>query len=520
MWPLGEDASLPQATKGGALYAFNTTDPSGSMIAWAAFSSNECVRVTSCRDQTARRRARWLRALAEHGATLENEAEVVSHHAVIEDDSCGDEELAQHPEPFDGAASSPEDGPNGPQLGLVYSRMPLSTLFGERAPAQAWEGRPPRRSSQSAGLDGWPSGLGSALPAVAGRKLLNEVSDPESSGYGGRRGECEQTFAIEVGRPADDGQMGILRRSASRGSSARSLPRSDATECGDSEAQSTGASQGGGGTKTVRFEALEKRDDLVPSPSFSSAIDSPGSARSVTTVSSVSTPVSRGQAAGKRVVAQWLNKETHLGSGTFGSVYRGTYFNQRVAIKELIVQDLSTESAAEFEREADLHYHLRHTNVILLLCYNVDPGNGPTCMVMELAQCSLFDVLHKNVPLPGGDRSRPSGGGDDLHLNERDELSIHTRLRILEDVASGLMFLHTLDIMHLDLKSLNLLLDAAGVVKLADFGLSVVKSEIEGSEGKAIGACALASWFPTFLPSSLPPSSRANPVSRDDGTRD
>lgn len=403
-------ARAKQTSKSGALYAFTTTDSSGTTVTWAAFSRSE--------------RARWLKTLHFRGATLDPEAEAAS--ARVEDDDVGPEEDTE------------EETPSSPALGLPG---PLSVLFGECGPAQAWGGRPPKKSWASA----------SQLPGTSARDL-GAAPAPSS--------------VADIGRPE-----GILRR-PSRSATLPPKPLSESEESAMVGPMSAGASSAT--TKTVRFDhRLAKKGELV-SPSLSSALDSPGSTRSATTVtSSVSTPVSRGQAAGKRVVAQWLQKEAHLGSGTFGNVYSGTYFNQKVAIKELIVQDLSEESLEEFEREADLHYHLRHANVILLLCYNVDPSNGPACMVMELAQCSLFEVLHRSTPLP---------------QNKEKDLSVLTRLRILEDVATGLMFLHTLDIMHLDLKSLNLLLDATGTVKLADFGLSVVKSEIEGSQGKAIGS--------------------------------
>ena len=80
----------------------------------------------------------------------------------------------------------------------------------------------------------------------------------------------------------------------------------------------------------------------------------------------------------------------------------------------------------------------------------------PPLLVMELAPGgSLYNVL--------------KDGSQGLPWSQR--------LRLLRDIALGLSVLHAHELLHRDLKSLNILLDVDGRAKLCDFGLSTLKSQ-------------------------------------------
>jgi len=189
-----------------------------------------------------------------------------------------------------------------------------------------------------------------------------------------------------------------------------------------------------------------------------------------------------------------LKKGTLLGEGGFGRVYEGTYFGQKVAVKYLNTDELGQESLEEIQREAQLHYQLRHTNIVDLLCYNTDRTAGPLCMVMNLLVCSVYDLLHEEQ-VPKG-----------LDPPPRRPLTITQRVSILEDTAQGMAMLHGNDILHLDVKTMNMMLTERCRVQIADFGLSQVKSEVLNKQspfGLAIGSLP---WMAPELLREEPPT--------------
>lgn len=141
-----------------------------------------------------------------------------------------------------------------------------------------------------------------------------------------------------------------------------------------------------------------------------------------------------------------------IGEGGFGVVYKGTYRFGPAAIKQLQIDNLSSEAEEEFNKEAKIMSELHHPNIVHFYGY----CTVPRCLVMEyMPKGSLFKVLH----------------------NKSEPLDWNIRIRIATDIASGLAFLHSKQIWHRDIKSLNVLLDANMGARLTDFGLSKVKNE-------------------------------------------
>ncbi|CAK0801067.1 unnamed protein product [Prorocentrum cordatum] len=158
--------------------------------------------------------------------------------------------------------------------------------------------------------------------------------------------------------------------------------------------------------------------------------------------------------AGAPVDPAEVRLEEPLGSGSTAEVYRGTWHGTDVAVKKL---KRSGKLSQEFTRELTVLLRLRHPNLVLFM--GAATCASPPMIVSEFcAGGTVFSLLHQRREVT---------------------LSWSQRLKIAVDVAKGMNFLHWRQVVHRDLKSLNLLLsapvsrhDEVPLVKVADFGLS------------------------------------------------
>jgi serine/threonine protein kinase len=144
-----------------------------------------------------------------------------------------------------------------------------------------------------------------------------------------------------------------------------------------------------------------------------------------------------------------------IGQGGFGEVFFGTWNGREVAIKTLKITNLPAYLAKDFETETKIMAECSACQQIVRL-FAVCMESEHFAMVMEFAKNgSLFAVLHD----PSIDLSWPE------------------RYQIAMDIGKGLSYLHDREILHRDLKSLNVLLDENFCAKISDFGLSKLKLE-------------------------------------------
>lgn len=144
-----------------------------------------------------------------------------------------------------------------------------------------------------------------------------------------------------------------------------------------------------------------------------------------------------------------MEKQRKEGKGASAAVYRGIdkRTGAEVAIKQLHAENLSGGHLLSFQREIVVLATVAHPTVVKFIGAT---DSTPFYIVTEwMGGGTLYDELHT--------------------LNKLDM----TKMTICAfDIARGMNFLHSRNIVHRDLKSLNVLLNDQGVAKICDFGFS------------------------------------------------
>ncbi|MBA0793721.1 hypothetical protein Gohar_018107 [Gossypium harknessii] len=141
-----------------------------------------------------------------------------------------------------------------------------------------------------------------------------------------------------------------------------------------------------------------------------------------------------------------LKIEHKIASGSYGDLYRGTYYSQEVAIKVLKPERVTGELLREFSQEV---FIMRFVGVLPVF-------DSDICALSEfMARGSLYDYLHQ----------------------QRGVFKLPSLLKVALDVSKGINYLHQNNIIHRDLKTANLLMDENQVVKVADFGVARVQAQ-------------------------------------------
>ncbi|KAK9664980.1 hypothetical protein RND81_14G081600 [Saponaria officinalis] len=149
-----------------------------------------------------------------------------------------------------------------------------------------------------------------------------------------------------------------------------------------------------------------------------------------------------------------FSTENMLGTGSFGSVFKGILMGKMVAVKVFNLQHRG--GSKSFLAECNALKNIRHRNLlgIITACSSIDSqGNDFKALVYEL--------------MPNGSLERWLCGPENLSLLQRVDIAI--------GVAHAINYLHhdcEIPVVHCDLKPSNILLDDDMVARVGDFGLA------------------------------------------------
>ncbi|KAJ0085098.1 hypothetical protein Patl1_08435 [Pistacia atlantica] len=198
--------------------------------------------------------------------------------------------------------------------------------------------------------------------------------------------------------------------------------------------------------RKVEREIVKRDEEIALSESCSFTTSNDDDSSSTTTEPTTISPNGRF----KRTITYWEKGEL-LGRGTFGSVYEGIsddgFF---FAVKEVSLLDQGSQgkqSIYQLEQEIALLSQFEHENIVQY--YGTDKDESKLYIFLELVTKGSLLKLYLRY-----------------HLRDS-QVSAYTR-----QILQGLKYLHDRNVVHRDVKCANILVDASGYVKLADFGLA------------------------------------------------
>src|SRR5262245_53326639 len=145
-----------------------------------------------------------------------------------------------------------------------------------------------------------------------------------------------------------------------------------------------------------------------------------------------------------------------LGEGGMGAVYRArdTKLNRDVALKVLLPDVANDpERLARFRREAQVLASLNHPHIAAI--HGLEESDGTIALVLELVEGpTLADRIARGA------------------------IPLKEALELAKQIAEALEAAHEHGIIHRDLKPANIKVRADGTVKVLDFGLAKVFTDV------------------------------------------
>lgn len=189
-----------------------------------------------------------------------------------------------------------------------------------------------------------------------------------------------------------------------------------------------------------------------------------------------------------------------LGTGAFATVYLAL----QVSLNRFVALKVTGDLGHEGRRMA----RLEHPNVVQVYAEQILAAEKTRLLTMQYVPGTTLQEALSELTSPD---STPSWTGADLveYLDRHtgaatelrpDDYAIRGRLEAMDhqqavcflmaEVASGLQFAHSHDVLHRDIKPANILLNAVGRPLLVDFNLAEEATDVPGDQGLVGGTLA------------------------------
>lgn len=166
-------------------------------------------------------------------------------------------------------------------------------------------------------------------------------------------------------------------------------------------------------------------------------------------------------------ITQNFSEDRRIGGGGFGEVYKGVLQNSSIAVKSIIVSENTKDDKLFYSELKSLLRIIEHRNVVRFLgfCANthqelITTGSRKNLFAQRRERLLCFEYI--------------GNGSLDKHITDESKgLEWDTRYKIIKGICNGLEYLHEeMNIIHLDLKPANIMVDDDMVPKITDFGLA------------------------------------------------
>jgi serine/threonine-protein kinase len=167
--------------------------------------------------------------------------------------------------------------------------------------------------------------------------------------------------------------------------------------------------------------------------------------------------------------------ETEIGRGCCAQVFRAfdSTVGRTVAIK--LLTECGKDALPRFKREAAAAEKLCHKNIVTIYDYG-EQDNTPY-LVMEYLEGITLNTI----------------------LSSRHNSTLFERTSVMTQVAEGLQHAHQQGVVHGDVRPVNIMILSDGTVKIMDFGMAGVLSELEASRTRSAALRSLSYTAPQVL---------------------